>query len=510
MKIISIWVKAAAAAAVTEIVFARPEPPHSHKCCHALASNPALKGRVVYPNSTIYEDRIDSIWSLDAALTPWCIVLPTSTEETAAVIQIIDSVGCPFGIRSGGHGTFANSNNVNDGVTIDFGYMNSTTYDPKTNIASLQPGGRWGSVYKTLEPYGVAVAGGRQNPVGVAGFLLGGGNSYYNNAYGWGCDSVENFEVVLASGQVVNANAEENRDLWIALKGGTGNFGLVTRFDMRVIPYANTSDPVFWCGTLSWGKNVSDNVIEVLSEFADNVPNDPSSTTHALIVYTSDGTWSIVFPLINIDNKEWEPAFDGLKSVPYRLKSTMRHDTMWSIAQEASGPGGAHNFNIVCAVKNDPQLLKYIFARHEELVKRVNETIPPETVWYSLLQLQPITVPMVAAGQGLNSLGLENDIAASGGGPGIMSSITMQIDNPELEATMYALALECQKDIEQYARSLGNGLWEWRYLNYADLTYDPLASYGEESVKRLRQVSHQYDPEGVFQHLRKSGFKIPE
>jgi hypothetical protein len=89
--------------------------------CHALASNPELKGRVVYPNSTIYEERIDSIWSWDAALTPWCIVLPASVQQTVAAIEIIDRVKCPFGIRSGGHGTFAGSNNVNDGVTIDFG-----------------------------------------------------------------------------------------------------------------------------------------------------------------------------------------------------------------------------------------------------------------------------------------------------------------------------------------------------------------------------------------------------
>ncbi|KAH8203819.1 hypothetical protein TruAng_001996 [Truncatella angustata] len=506
MKIASRSTKAAASAAVIEIVLARPDLSHSQKCCYTLAANPILQSRVVYPNSTTYEDRVESIWSLDAALSPWCIVLPASTEETAAAIKIIDTNECPFGIRSGGHGTFTNSNNIEDGVTIDFGYMNSTTYDPATNTASLQPGGRWGSVYKALEPYGVSVAGGRQNPVGVAGFLLGGGNSYYNNAYGWGCDTVKNFEVVLADGRVVNANAAEHRDLWIALKGGTGNFGLVTRFDVEAIAYADPFDPVFWCGTLSWGKNMSDSVIDVLVEFADNAPNDIRSTSHCLIPYLPVGGWTLVCALVNIDNKPTEPAFDGWMSIPSRLGSTMRHDTMWSIAEEASGPGGAHNFNIPCAVRNDPRILKYIFKRHEELVKQVTETVPPDTVWYSLLQFQPITVPMVAHGKGLNALGLEDEIAT---GPGIMSSITMQMATPELEAIMYTLALKCQTDIEEYAASM-NGLWEWRYLNYADLTYDPIASYGKESVEKLREVSHQYDPKGVFQYLRKSGFKIPK
>lgn len=121
MKTYSIWTQAAAITAVTKVVLARPEPSCSRKCCNALAKDPALQGRVVYPNSTVYEDRVESIFSLDAALSPWCIVLPTSTEETAAAISVIHSNECPFGIRSGGHAMFANSNNVQDGVTIDFG-----------------------------------------------------------------------------------------------------------------------------------------------------------------------------------------------------------------------------------------------------------------------------------------------------------------------------------------------------------------------------------------------------
>ncbi|KAI4593427.1 hypothetical protein KJ359_009317 [Pestalotiopsis sp. 9143b] len=236
---------------------------------------------------------------------------------------------------------FANSNNVHDGVTIDFGYMNTTTYDPQTNIASIQPGERWGSVYNMLQPFGVSVAGGRQTPVGVAGFLLGGGNSYYNNARGWGCDSVVSFEVVLADGRVVDASATENRDLWIALKGGSGNLGLVTRFDMEAVAYANASDPVFWCGLVSWGVDMSDRVIDVLSAFADDAPGDVRSTSHCLFAYGYAGDSSIICPLVNTDDREWAPAFDGWASIPNRTGSTMRHDTMWSIAEEVSGSGGS-------------------------------------------------------------------------------------------------------------------------------------------------------------------------
>lgn len=92
------------------------------------------------------------------------------------------------------------SSTVQEGVTVDLGLMNATTYDERTQIASIYPGSRWRGVYETLDPYNVTVPGGRTASVGVAGFLTGGGNSFYSARKGFACDNVVNFEVVLASG----------------------------------------------------------------------------------------------------------------------------------------------------------------------------------------------------------------------------------------------------------------------------------------------------------------------
>ncbi|KAI0460432.1 hypothetical protein F5B21DRAFT_7681 [Xylaria acuta] len=119
-------------------------------------------------------------------------------------------------------------------LTEGSGFINGTTYDQGTQLASLGPGGTWGSVYEALAPYGVAVTGGRSAQVGVGDFL-GGGNSFFAHSYGLACSNVENFEVVLADGSTVNANAKENADLWLGLRGGSGNLALVTGFDMRMI-----------------------------------------------------------------------------------------------------------------------------------------------------------------------------------------------------------------------------------------------------------------------------------
>lgn len=120
--------------------------------------------------------------------------------------SLVNDTNCSkvqFAVRGGGHSTRAGSNNIDDGVTIDLRLMNTTTYDPQTTFASIGPGSLWHEVYATLDPRGITVAGGRAGSVGVAGFLTGGGNSFYTSQQGFACDNVKNFEVVLASGLVV-------------------------------------------------------------------------------------------------------------------------------------------------------------------------------------------------------------------------------------------------------------------------------------------------------------------
>lgn len=207
----------------------------------------------MYPNATLYQERLQSFYSANAALPPHCILLPETTEDVSRIMDVISKNFCSFGIRSGGHSAFRGSNSVDDGVTIDFGwftwagflrtlehvdaniepgYMNQTHFDVGTNIASVQPGARWGAVYEALDPYGVTAAGGRADVVGVGGFITGGGYSFHAGTMGWACDAVHNFELVLANGSVVTANGNEHVDLFQAMKGSSGNLGLVTRVDL--------------------------------------------------------------------------------------------------------------------------------------------------------------------------------------------------------------------------------------------------------------------------------------
>lgn len=175
-----------------------------HDQCEAFRD--AGLGSVWYADEEQYADRTLSYWSISAQLKPSCIVQPQNTAEVSEAVKVlVVSTACKqtkFALRSGGHTTWAGSNNIDHGVTIDLGLMNSTTFDPMTKIATIQPGSRWNQVYATLDPKGFTVAGGRAGSVGVAGFLMGGGNSFYTSQQGFACDNVKNFEVVLASGLV--------------------------------------------------------------------------------------------------------------------------------------------------------------------------------------------------------------------------------------------------------------------------------------------------------------------
>ena len=114
-------------------------------------------------------------------MTPACIVQPRSAEDVALAVRIIGEADggvedgkCIFAIKGGGHGMFAGASSAPNGVIVDMRYMNNVTVAEDLKTASLGPGSRWGDVYKSLEPFGLTVAGGRDNSVGVGGFLLGG------------------------------------------------------------------------------------------------------------------------------------------------------------------------------------------------------------------------------------------------------------------------------------------------------------------------------------------------
>lgn len=194
-------------------------------------------------------------------------------------------------------------------------------------------------MYDALTPHGVTVTGGRAGSVGVGGFLTGGGNSFHSATHGFACDQVQNFEIVLADGHIVNANEKENSDLWKSLKGGSGNFGVITRFDLYTIEFEDPSKPEIWGGIVGFNYTETEPVIDAFVSFTNNVENDVYSSSIMGWGYNpAAGGFSIRCVLDNVANEANPPAFDGYLSIDGITSSSLRSGTMSNITTELVRP----------------------------------------------------------------------------------------------------------------------------------------------------------------------------
>ncbi|KAM0284018.1 hypothetical protein ACHAQH_002213 [Verticillium albo-atrum] len=283
------------------------------KACEALIAA-GLGDQVLVVSDPSYEARLESWWSSSARLRPACIVRPKNAQDVAKVVSVLaQNTAGNFAVRSGGHSHWAGGNNIDGGVTIDLGHLNATTYNPETGLASIQPASRWADAFLTLGESGVAVPGGRDGNVGIGGFLTGGGNSFYTALYGFGCDSVVNAEIVLADGSIINANKDTHPDLLKALKGGWGNFGIVTRFDLE----AFASNPV-WGGIRASDKSHTAAIGAAMVNFTADYHKNPEVAYLINFTYNPDISPDVLVAQVIVDTtgKEAPPAFDQALAVP--------------------------------------------------------------------------------------------------------------------------------------------------------------------------------------------------
>ncbi|KAK7402584.1 hypothetical protein QQX98_011655 [Neonectria punicea] len=473
----------------------------SYACCSALAAVPALKGKVYTPDNAKYALRLQTYYSANAALAPWCMVLPESTDDVSRMAKVISKEQCPFGMRSGAHSAWKGSNGVEKGVTVDFSYMNTTTYDAKKKIASIQPGSNWGESYEALNKYGVCTVGGRASVVGVGGFTTGGGYSFHSNRRGFACDSVANFEVVLADGSIVNANKNKNADLWKSLKGGSGNFGFVTRIDQYVV-----ESNKLWGGFVFYDLADRDAVFKAYIKFAEKMDKDLASQLIVSVQY--DGTKRLLLSVAsNSDAIDSAPAFDNLFAVK-NLSSTLSIGNIADLVPQFTGPTPLGLFANWMAgqTTNDIRIMNFVEEKHKEYVDKMKAAAPGAD-FSVLVQFQPVTESMVAHSRkaGGNVLGLDAVVAD---GPTIMWLIAVTVDTAANQKKIAPLTLEYRDAINKYATKIGANK-NWEYLNYALGDQHPIQNYGPESVKFLKAAAKKYDPKAVFQKLRKSGFKLP-
>jgi hypothetical protein len=166
------------------------------------------------------------------------------------------------------------------------------------------------------------------------------------------------------------------------------------------------------------------------------------------------------------------------------------------------------NIWFASAFKNDPRVMNYAVEKFYALNAEFDKILDPASGFNTLCMFQPITQSIVNKGvqNGGNMFGLER---FTKDGNGIMFLATFAVNGEDQENIALPKMEAYTEDIERYAKSVGS-YWDWKYPNYAHKSQDPIASFGEENIRKLQAASAKYDTQGVFQKLRTTGFHIPQ
>src|SRR2546425_1103383 len=177
---------------------------------------------------------------------PIVVTRPVNAGDVIAAVEFARETGLPVGIRGGGH-SVPGFGTCDGGVVIDLSRMRGVRVNPEKRTARAEGGATWGDFNSATYPFGLATTGGIISTTGVAGLTLGGGIGYLARGFGLSLDNLISADVVTADGRFLQASDRENEDLFWAIRGGGGNFGVVTSFEFRLHPVDNIyGGPMFY------------------------------------------------------------------------------------------------------------------------------------------------------------------------------------------------------------------------------------------------------------------------
>jgi FAD/FMN-containing dehydrogenase len=226
-----------------------------------------IGGDVVGPEDPAYE-QARNVWNGRIDRRPALIVSCTSTEDVTAAVDFGRDNDLLISVRGGAHSTPGHST-CDGGIVIDLQPMNAVTVDPEARTARVQGGALWGDLDAASQEHGLAVTGGRVSDTGVGGLSLGSGSGWLERMYGFTCESLLSAEVVVADGSVIRASADDNPDLFWGLRGGGGNFGVVTEFEFQLHPVG----PILTGGMLLYPRSQARELIGIYRDFIAAAPD---------------------------------------------------------------------------------------------------------------------------------------------------------------------------------------------------------------------------------------------
>ena len=439
----------------------------------------AVRGRVIRPGDGDY-DEARAVWNASHDRRPALIVKCAGPADVMKAVEFGSSQHLRIAVRGGSH-SIAGFSTVDDGLVIDLSDMTAVSVDPTRRRVSVQGGATWADVDHETQAHGLAVTGGLVSTTGVGGFTLGGGIGWLLRKYGLACDNLVSADVVTADAQLVHASANENADLFWALRGGGGNFGIATSLEFQLHPVG----PTVLAGLLFFSGSDARRIITGWRELTAKAPDELTSlvnlTTAPPVPFLPESVHGkpivaigamhcgapaeaeeVVSPLRTLA----EPIFDHLGPVPYAAMQQAL-DPLWE--------KGAQNYftSALLDTLSDEAV--------DQLLARWSAKRSPNS-----------EVHIHHAGGAMARIASDATAYSHRSSPYLVNVVARSV-SPEGFDTEIAWARSARSALSVYGPDA-------MYVNFTgDAEPDKVrASYPPETYRRLVEVKRHYDPSNLF------------
>ncbi|KAF4944581.1 hypothetical protein FSARC_14636 [Fusarium sarcochroum] len=469
---------------------------------------------VDFPGTSAYSQSISVNWSALARRNASAVFHPSSAEQVAKALQLVEFFGQEFAVRGGGHSPNPGWASIEGGLLISTDRLNTLHYDEAADVMSIGAGNRWGMVYKYLEKFGVLVTGGHSAPVAAWD---------RSQAYGWSCDNVLNFEIVVSGGKILNASKTENSELWWALKGGSNNFGIVTRLDMSTIPIPNG----VWGGQLvhEWSPELQRKTIEAHYKFSlECIAADPGceSITEWGKVGPQKYIQNVLSADRNVPGGGHPEAFDDFFALNPQIQAGNCKASELAAHDEVPEGGHASIYfsEDTRQARNSEVLVSPLTPYRSSMLCLITKTDldflqEAVNIFYEEYkvtdEMKDCNVCLNISPIAAKTIRISNERGGTAPGWAEEDQSLLFMDNVWLHAEddegMLQSGKRCIARLREVAKARGV-LMPQIWMNNSDSDDDVIGSYGKENWTKLRNISIKYDPKRTFQNLCVGGYKI--
>ncbi|SDW53598.1 FAD/FMN-containing dehydrogenase [Amycolatopsis xylanica] len=442
-----------------------------------------LTGAVFTAGDPSY-DTARGVWNGQIDRMPAVIARCATPSDVVAALEFARGNHLDIAVRGGGH-NFGGAAVLDDGLVVDTSGLRKITVDPAARTARCGGGVTWAELDAATQAHGLAVPGGTISHTGVGGLTLGGGFGWLTALHGLSCDNLRSAELVTADGRVLRTSAGEHPDLYWALRGGGGNFGVVTEFEFQL----HEVGPLVQLGLFFWALDDGAEALRLSREIIDELPAGMSALVAALNAppapfvptehHFRPGYALILVGFADADDHAAAAAAvrDGLAPL-FELVTPIPYTELQKMLDE-SAPWGTLAY----------EKAVYVDGFSDEVIDVITEFVPQKTSPMSLMPIFPLTGAFTE---------VDADATAFGGPrrPTLAMNIgALAMDMATLETDRAWVRRFWERLVPHAANSGG-------YVNFmAEYEQDRVrTAYGKAKYDRLAAIKAIYDPDNVFHH----------